>query len=310
MLSRRHAILTSGAFLVLAACGRGGGGADTLRVGSQKGGTKALMLAARALDGAPYKVEWSDFPAAQNLLEALGSDAVDVGLVGDAPFQFAYQSGSPARAVAATQSEAREAGALALVVSGNSPVHSIRDLVGKRVATTRGSIGHYLVLRALAAAGLPPDAVRLTFLNPSDSRAALQTGAIDGWSTWAPYTAVAMAEGARIVVDGRDFSPGIGFDVASESAIAGKRAILADFLQREAKALEWANAHVDDYARILSGETGLPLPIAQVTVRQNRRRRAAIDAGLIARQQVILDTFRNAGEFTTRRPITDAFAPI
>ncbi|BEU99941.1 ABC transporter substrate-binding protein [Novosphingobium olei] len=310
MLSRRHAILTSGAFLALAACGKSGGGASTLRVGSQKGGTKALMLASGALDGAPYKIEWSDFPAAQNLLEAIGSDAVDVGLVGDGPFQFAYQSGSPARAVAAMKATSREPGALAVIVGKTSPARSIRDLAGKRIATTRGSIGHYLVLRALAEAGLKPDAVKLTFLSPSDSKAALQTGAIEGWSTWVPYTAAALAEGARIVVDGRQFSQGVAFDVASASAVAQKRAILADFLAREAKALAWSNDHGAEYAKILSAETGLPLPVATATVRLNSRLRVPIDAPLIAQQQVILDTFRNAGEFVSPRPIKDAFAPV
>ena len=281
-----------------------------MRVGSQKGGTKALMLASGALEGVPYAIEWSDFPAAQNLLEALASDAVDVGLVGDAPFQFAFQSGSPARVVAAMKSDRRGAGALAVVVNGHSRAHSIRDLVGKRVATTRGSIGHYLVLRALAAARLPADAVKITWLSPSDSKAALQTGAIDAWSTWVPYTAAALAEGARIVVDGRDFSQGVGFDVASAGAIRDKRAILADFLAREARALDWSNDHFDDYARILAGETGLPLPIAEATVKLNSRRRTPIDAGLVASQQVILDTFSEAGEFKASRALKEAFVPL
>lgn len=86
-LTRRHAILATGGFLALAACGRGGEASATLKVGNQRGTTKALMLAAGVLDGAPYRVEWSEFPAAQSLLEALGSGAVDLGLVGDAPFE-------------------------------------------------------------------------------------------------------------------------------------------------------------------------------------------------------------------------------
>jgi hypothetical protein len=85
----------------------GGENDDVLRIGSQRGGTKAVMLASGALEGAPYRVEWSEFPAAQNLLEAIGAGAVDVGMVGDAPFQFAYQSGSPIKAVAAQSAQSR-----------------------------------------------------------------------------------------------------------------------------------------------------------------------------------------------------------
>ncbi|MES2303227.1 MAG: ABC transporter substrate-binding protein [Pseudomonadota bacterium] len=310
MLSRRHAILTSGAFLALAACGKRGGGASTLRVGSQKGGTKAVLLASGALDGAAYAVEWSDFPAAQNLLEALGSDAVDVGLVGDAPFQFAYQSGSPVRAVAALKAETRTPGALAILVEARSPARSIRDLVGKRIATTRGSVGHFLVLRALEDARLASDAVKLIFLSPSDSRAALQTGAIDGWSTWVPYTAAALAEGARIVVDGGAFSEGVAFDVASARAIRDKRHILADFLKREAKAFAWANDHAEDYARILAQETGLPFPIALTTVQLSARQRVPLEQALVEKQKKILDVFTRAGEFDAPRAIKGAFSPV
>jgi sulfonate transport system substrate-binding protein len=184
-------------------------------VGNQRGTTKALMLAAGVLDGAPYRVEWSEFPAAQSLLEALGSGAVDLGLVGDAPFQFAYQAGSPIVAVGAMAVvPPTPEGALAIIVPRGSTARSIRDLVGKRIASTRGSIGHYLVLRALQQADLPADAVHMVFLSPSDSQAALQTGAIDAWSTWTPYTVAALAQGARIAVDGRAFSNGAGFDVA------------------------------------------------------------------------------------------------
>lgn len=281
-----------------------------LRVGSQKGGTKALMLSSGALAGVGYEVEWSDFPAAQNLLEAIGSGAVDVGLVGDAPFQFAYQSGSPVKVVAAMRAQAETPGALAILVAKGSRAHSIRDLIGKRVATTRGSIGHYLILRALAAERLAPDAVNIVYLSPSDSRAALQTGAIDGWSSWVPYTAAAMAEGARIVVDGRAFSNGTGFDVASEAAIADKRAILTDFLAREATAMDWAQAHPGDYAGVLMRETGLPEAIARATVDRNSRVRAPIDAALIAEQQIVLDTFRASGDVKGTRPLKDAFVPL
>lgn len=310
LLSRRNAIVTSGAFLALAACGRGGGGGAVLRVGSQKGGTKALMLASGALAGAAYSVEWSDFPAAQNLLEAIGSGAVDLGLVGDAPFQFAYQSGSPVRVVGAMRAKDTPPGALAILVAKGSPAHSIRDLAGKRVATTRGSVGHYLVLRALGAAGLAPGAVKIVYLSPSDARAALQTGAIDGWSTWVPYTVAAMAEGARIVTDGLPFSSGSGFDVASDAAIAGKRALLADFLVREGRAMDWAQAHPADYAKVLVRETGLPQAIARATVDRNSRVRAPIDASLIAEQQIVLDTFRASGDVKGARALKDAFVPL
>lgn len=307
MLTRRAAIGGSGAFLALAACGRGGATRPVLRVGSQKGSAKALLLSSGLLQGASYDVEWSEFPAAQNLLEAIGSGAVDVGLIGDAPFQFAYQSGSPIKAVSAQATATERGGVVGIVVPASSSARSIRDLVGKRIASTRGSIGHYLVLRALQAAGLPASSVKMTYLSPSDSRAALQTGAIDAWATWLPYIAAAEAEGARIAVDGKGLLHGLSFDVANEAAIASKRDILRDFTARETKALAWSLDHADEYAGVLSKETGLPVPIARETIVRAGRTGVPIDDALIRGQQEVFDTFRASGEVKGSRPVADAF---
>src|SRR5579871_6379772 len=100
MINRHTFVASAVLSLGLAACARGGSD-RVLRVGSQKGSTKSVVLASGALKGADYTVEWSEFAAAQTLLEAVGGGAIDVGVAGDAPFQFAYQSGSPIRAVGA-----------------------------------------------------------------------------------------------------------------------------------------------------------------------------------------------------------------
>ena len=298
------------ALLALAACQRGGGDADAggvLRVGSQKGGTKAVMLASGALEGAPYKVEWSDFPAAQHLLEAIGAGAVDLGMVGDAAFIFAYQSGSPIRAVGAQTFVNRPRGSLSVLVPANSPIRSLADLKDKRIATIRGSIGHYLVLRALAQAHLRPDWVKLIFLAPADAKAALSSGAADAWAIWIPYTSVALKEGARIVVDSNGLTYTYGLDIASEQAIASRRALIADFLRREAKALAWAKDHPREFATVLSRETGLPPDVALDFARRNRRYAIPIDDRLIAQQYVIVKNFQDAGAIAGGRDISPAF---
>lgn len=306
-LSRRRALIGLAATGLLAGCGRGAAG-NTLKVGSQKGGTKALMLSSGVLNGVGYPIEWAEFPAAQNLLEAVGSGAVDVGLAGDAPFQFAYQSGLPIKAVSAQRSDPRPTQAVAIVVPGESPARSIADLRGKRIATTRGSIGYYLALRALHEAGLPPDAVHFIWLTPGDTRAAFASRTIDAWACWVPYTTTAIAEGARVVADGQNLIHGYAFEVANEQAIGDKRAILTDFLQRESKALDWAAAHSADYAKVLAKETGLPLDIALVMVRKNNRHTVPITPSVIDDQRIVLDTFGHAGEIKPARPLDQAFA--
>lgn len=290
--------------------GRAAPAGDVLHVGSQRGGTKALMLASHALDSAPYRVEWSEFPAAQTLLEAIGAGAVDVGMVGDAPFQFAYQSGAPIKAVAVQSATSRPRESLAILVPARSRIADVSGLRGKRVATTRGSVGHYLLLRALDAKGLKPSDVRLIFLAPGDAKAAFDTGSIDAWSIWSPYSGSALAQGARVVADGADYLSGYGFDAANARAATAKKAILTDYLQRESRALDWARAHPDAYAEVLARETGLPFKIALFHAKHLPMARVPVDAAVEAEERDVVAQFRKAGALAGNRPLDDAYLPL
>lgn len=305
-------LVTMLALIGLDACTRhdAPAGQTVLRVGSQRGGTKALLLSSGVLQGAPYRVEWSEFPAAQNLLEAIGAGAVDVGLAGDAPFQFAYQSGQPIRAIGALAVRPRPAGALAILVPHGSAIHAVTDLKGKRIATTRGSVGHYLILRVLAAIGLAPGDVRITFLSPGDSKAAFDTGSVDAWSTWSPYVPIALAGGARIAADGSDYYSGTAFDSANATAAQSKKAELTDFLQRETRAYAWAKAHPRDYAKVLARETGLPEDVAIYHVTHQPLVRVPIDAGLKAEETNVVANFRKAGALTGSQRLDAAYLPL
>ncbi|WP_298396942.1 aliphatic sulfonate ABC transporter substrate-binding protein [Sphingobium sp.] len=278
-----------------------------LRVANQKGQVRAMMIASGALKGAPYSVEWSEFPAAQPLLEAVGGGAADLGLAADAPFIFAYQSGSPVKAIAVQAPVNQAPEALAVLVKNGSPVKGAQDLIGRSVATTRGSIGHHLLLQALERANIPIEKVRVTFLPPGDAKAAFDSGAIDAWATWTPYTNVAVKEGARAVIDAKDYGLPNYIDIANADSIEPKRALLADFLQREAKAVAWARAHPDAFAQVLSKETGLPLDIARASFDRNNRVSQPIDDKIIALEQGITARFQKAGLTDGKRPVAEAF---
>ena len=140
-MNRRQLLVTGLAFAGLAACSKTGGSAPVLKVGSQRGGTKAVLIASGALESVPYKIEWSEFPAAAPLLEAVSAGAVDLGEAGDAPFLYAYASGAKIKAVQAGRSGGSST---AILVPNASPIRAPADLRGKKIATGKGSIGHYL----------------------------------------------------------------------------------------------------------------------------------------------------------------------
>jgi sulfonate transport system substrate-binding protein len=306
-MHRRSLIAIVTAAALLAGCGGAGGGDGQapLKVGSQRGGTKAILIASGALDGVPYKIEWSEFAAAQPLLEAVGAGAVDLGEAGDAPFLFAYASGAKIKAVQAGKSGGS---ATALLVRKGSPIRSVADLRGKKIATGRGSIGHYLLLRLLEDAGLKPTDVQVVFLNPGDAKAAFTSGAIDGWVTWGSYVALAkLHDDATVLADGSGRLSGYGFEAASEAAIAGKRPQVEDFLRRLAKARRWAGEHPQEFAAALSKETGLQPDVALFTVQNYRIAPTEIDDTAVAEATAVLDRFQKAGAVTSTRDPAGAF---
>ena len=61
----------------------------TLHVGDQKGGTEALLRAAHALDGLPYRVEFSTFTSGPPQIEALNAGRIDFAITGNTPPVFA-----------------------------------------------------------------------------------------------------------------------------------------------------------------------------------------------------------------------------
>lgn len=305
-MQRRSLIAALTATVLLAGCGASGeGGQAVLKVGSQRGGTKAILVASGALEGVPYKIEWSEFAAAQPLLEAVGAGAVDLGEAGDAPFLFAYAGGARIKAVQAGKSGGS---ATALLVRKGSTVRDIAGLRGKKVATGRGSIGHYLLLRLLEDAGLRPADVQIVFLNPGDAKAAFSSGAIDAWVTWGSYVALArLHDDATILADGDGRLSGYGYEAASEAAIAGKRPQVEDFLRRLAKARRWAGEHPQAFAAALSKETGLQPDVALYTVQHYRIAPSAIDDAAVAEGRAVLDRFRAAGAVTSTRDPAGAF---
>ena len=305
----RRSLLVAGLAASLAACARGGGGSPAvLRVGSQKGGTKALALASGVLVGAPYKIEWSEFAAAQPLLEAIAAGAVDLGAVGDAPFLFAYASGTPIKAVQASRASGGGAGTQILAPAG-SAIASVRELRGKRIATGRGSIGHYVLLRVLEREAIKLSDVTVTYLSPGDAKAAFSSGAVDAWATWGPYVALAKADGARTLADGKGILSGYGFDVAGSRAIADKRPQLEDFLRRLARAKRWVGDHRADYSAVLSRETGLAPAITAYMVSSTRSEPVPIDVAVLAEERRTLEGFRSAGAIASSPDLGQAFDP-
>jgi sulfonate transport system substrate-binding protein len=93
-----------------------------------------------------------------------------------------------------------------LVVKPESPIRTVKDLIGKRVAVNKGGRGEYLLLLALEEAGVPVDQVQRVYLNPNEAGAAFSAGKVDAWWAIVRSYPQAVAAGARTVITSKEIN--------------------------------------------------------------------------------------------------------
>ncbi|MGU3540454.1 sulfonate ABC transporter substrate-binding protein [Methylobacterium sp. A54F] len=268
-----------------------------LRIGYQKYGTLVLLkgkgLLEQRLKPLGYRVSWAEFPSGPPLLEALNAGAIDLGSAGEAPPIFAQAANPDLRYVA---NEPPAPLGEAILVPRDSTAQSVADLRGRTIALNKGSNVHFLLVRALAAAGVPYDAVKLAFLGPADAGAAFARGAVDAWAIWDPYLASAeRSTGARTLATGEGLAPNRQFYLSTRSATEAHREAITAALAAIGEIDDWARSNPDPVAAELAPSVGIPAPILAVALRRLAYGLTPIGPETAADQQRVADAFHALG---------------
>jgi sulfonate transport system substrate-binding protein len=268
----------------------------TLHIGDQAGsGSQALLTAAGLISKLPFKVTWSDFTSGPPMLQAMAAGAVDIGSVGNAPPVFAAAGGDNLAIVGAFQANPHGS---ALLVPKNSPIHSLAQLKGKRIAVAQGSSADYHLLTVLKKAGLSVHDVTLDYLQPADGLAALSSGHVDAWDIWSPFVEQAEAQDhARPLVTGVGYGSPYSFTVAARGALAdpAKAAAIRDYLKLLAQAHAWAATHQAAWAAVWAKATGLPVAIMAKAAQDDAARAVPITPAVVASEQQVSNAFTTSG---------------
>jgi sulfonate transport system substrate-binding protein len=297
MVTRRTTLglFAAGAVLSLAGVSR----ADdpkTFRIGFQKGGVLALAKAKGAIEAQlkdrGIAVEWNEFTSGPPLLEALGAGALDFGSTGDVPPLFAQAAGGDLLYVAATK------GAIdgsAILVNKDSPIRTLADLKGKKVAFKRGSSAHNFIIKALESAKLALGDITAFDLSPPDAAAAFASGQIDAWAIWDPYYAVqAQNADTRVLVTTEGLVDSYGYYLANGSFTRANGQVITDALAALKKTGDDAQAHLDDTAKAISALIGVPEPIERIVLGRKGAdlgRIVPLNEQVLAYQQGLADAF-------------------
>lgn len=285
-----------------------------IRLGFQKYAISLFWLKAngtleKLLEPKGVKVTWGEFVAGPQMLEALNAGRLDWATTGETPPVFAQAAkGSPLVYVAY---EPAAPGGEAILVRNDSPLHSVADLKGKKVALNKGSNVHYLLLRALEQAGLSIKDIKATYLAPGDARPAFERGNVDAWVIWDPFFAAAEQQlGARVLADGTDLVDNYQFYLSTHTFAQKYPELLGLIVGELRKADEWVRGHVDEAAEFLAPQVGIAPAVLSATFRRANFGTQGITPEVVTGQQRIADAFHHVGLLPKPLRVTDAVIPL
>jgi sulfonate transport system substrate-binding protein len=136
-----------------------------------------------ASDG--ISVEWVPSAGSNVALDLLKNDKADFGSAAGAAALIGRANGNPLKSVFVFSRPEWTA----LVVGASSPLTSLTDIKGKKVAATPGTDPHIFLLRALESVGMTDKDIVLKPLPHAEGRAALEKGEVDAWAGLDPIMA-------------------------------------------------------------------------------------------------------------------------
>jgi sulfonate transport system substrate-binding protein len=206
------------------------------------------------------KVTWVLSQGSNRSLEYLNSGSVDFASSASLSAVLARANGSPIKSVYVYS----RAEWTAFVVAKDSPLKTVADLKGKKIAATKGTDPYLFTLRALQQAGLKKDDVELLHLQHPDGRIALEKGDVDAWAGLDPHMAASEVQaGSRLLYRNKDFNS-YGVVSVTETYAKEHPQAVETVLSAYEQARAWSREHPEDLARLLATESGLPLEVARL----------------------------------------------
>jgi sulfonate transport system substrate-binding protein len=218
---------------------------------------QGLMEKEFAADEIP--VVWVQSLGSNKALEFLAAGSIQFGSTAGAAALINRTNGNPVRSVYVFSRPEWTA----LVTLKDSPIQSVADLKGKKVAVTRGTDPHVFLVRALADAGLTQDDVTFVLLQHADGRLALSRGDVDAWAGLDPMMASAeLQDGARLFYRKPEANTWGVLNVSEDFAAAHPE-IVKRVIKVYEEGRKWALANPDALAELLAANAKIPIEVAK-----------------------------------------------
>ncbi|VVE32323.1 aliphatic sulfonate ABC transporter substrate-binding protein [Pandoraea iniqua] len=268
--------------------------AGKFRIGYQKAASTLVLAKANGsleakLRPLGVQVTWAEFAAGPQLLEGLNVGAIDFGYVGEAPPVFAQAAGAD---FVYSAYEIPTPLAEGVVVANTSPIKTVADLKGRKVAFNKGSDVHWFIIALLRKHGLDFGDIEPVYLAPADARAALERGSVDAWAIWDPFfSAVLEQSPVRLLANAEGAADHHQFFL-SQRTFAEKRAdVIKAMLDSLSETGQQIRADYAGAAAKLAPIQGLDAKIIEKGLRHYAHIYKPVSKPVLEAQQRIADTF-------------------
>ncbi|WP_374322794.1 aliphatic sulfonate ABC transporter substrate-binding protein [Aquipseudomonas alcaligenes] len=205
-------------------------------------------------------VKWVFSQGSNRSLEYLNGGSIDFASTAGLAAVLSRANGSPVKTVyIASRPEWT-----ALAVPKDSPIKTLADLKGKKIAATKGTDPYLFLLRSLHTAGLGKGDVEIVHLQHPDGRVALERGDVDAWSGLDPHLAASQLQaGSRLLYRNVEFNS-YGVLNVSDKFLKEQPQLIGKVIAAYEEARQWTLAHPQQTAELLAREAKLPLEVAKL----------------------------------------------
>lgn len=203
-------------------------------------------------------VKWVFSAGSNRALEYLNGSSIDIGSSAGLAALLSRANGNPIKAPYIFSRPEWTA----LVLPKDSPIKTLADLKGKKIAATKGTDPYLFLLRALKTVNLKRSDIEHVALQHADGRAALEQGRVDAWAGLDPIMAAAELDGgARLLYRNVAYNT-YGFLNVREEFLQKNPTEVQRVIAGYERARRWILANTTEAARIVSEEAKVSLQVA------------------------------------------------
>ena len=251
-----------------AALGQGGWSSKTLNIDYATYNPLSLIVKKNGYLESEFAgavtINWVKSAGSAAANAALLAGALDVGSTAGSAALLARSNGSPIKAIDIYA----QPDWAALLVPKGSPITSVSDLKGTTIAAQKGTDPYFFLLQALDKFHVPLSSVTIENLPHANGKVALENGSVNAWSGLDPLlTTSVLVAGSTDIYDNPAFNS-YGFLNGTESFLQKSPDLAQVVVDAYEKARAYAKAHPEETAQILATEAGIPVPVAQATLKR------------------------------------------